>query len=1269
MRLRKSAAFFICLSFFSITLVYGQLPKLVLPIGHTKQVNFVQFSPDGKKLVTVSDDKTAKIWDVATGSIMADLKDHTDNIKSAQFSPDGKKVATPSNDGTAKIWDAATGNLLVDIRGHGGYVTSAQFSPPTADDPDGGKKIVTSCFDSIARVWDAASGKLLLVLKGHTGELLFAQFSADGKKILTASADFTAAIWDAETGKMLFRLKGHTDAVWDARFSGDGKKVVTASWDNSARVWDAATGKLITLIKGHKSAINHAQFSPACPDDPGGGKKIVTASDDMTAKVWDAENGRLLFDLKGHQGPVHKANFSPDGKLIVTASEDGTAGIWSAETGALVNGLASHGNAVNYAQFSPDGKKIATASADKSAIIWETETGRILTDMLGLSEYVSTVCFSPDGNTILTASYDFTIRAWDAVDGEMLGYLGQNNIVFSAEYSPATRSDPTGGKKIVTACADSSAGVWDNITGKQILTLRGHRGIVKYAQFSPDGKKIVTASWDKTAKVWDAVTGKLLLNNIRHSQGVESARFSPDGKKIVTSSQDKTAKVWDALTGKLLLTLSGGHTDILLSAEFSPACPDDPRGGKNIITSGADNISIIWNAVTGKRIRFLSGHKGMVLSARFSPDGKKIVTTSADNTAIIWDVVSGNKLVTLTGHDGDVTYSSFSPACPDDPGGGKKIVTSSGDNTCKVWNAETGELYYSFLSINKNDFLVVDKDNRYDGSQAARQLLYFICEGEVIELDQVKDQLWVPDLAERINKGETINSKKLTELNIFHLIPVVEDISIPGGPFRFKIRPQSGGLGETIVLVNGIEAGRYQPSQLKKTNNEYELVINKTDLKDFFIAGQENPVTVKTYTADNAMSSRGAGVQVSDTTRVTTPPNLYAMMVGVSDYKGTEMDLKYAAKDATDISVAISGTAKKLLNTDDKEHVFMYNLTTNKEHYQLPEKKAIQNVLTEIGKKATANDILLIFFAGHGVMKGEGDKKQFYFLTADASSLSTTDAVKDVGISMNELTEWMKPQNIKAQKRILIFDACNSGQAITDIAGENLGVRNDDKAQQIKAIDKLNEKSGLFILSASASNQSAYEMGRYSQGLLTYSLLKAIKEQPDILEDGKYLNISRWFNAAEKTVGELSKESGARQEPQVVTNTNFNIGLVDQEVMGNIILPQERPLFTSSNFQNADENISADDLGLNKMVNQQLNEIAQQGANATITYAGGSNSPDAFILSGRYTVTGNTISIKIFSGKGGGFKRILELTGTKDKLDELAGLIAAKAAEWAVNNK
>ncbi len=1267
----------ICLYFFYslLNICYAQGPKLMLPIGHTIYLWSAQFSPDAKKIITASNDRTAKIWDVASGNLIADLKGSRNGIWSVQFSPDGKKIVSASWDSTAKIWDAASGNLIADLSGHVNDVTYARFSPD-------GKKIVTASQDSTAKIWDVATGNLIADLKGHRGFVRSAQFSPDGKKIVSTSQDSTTKIWDAASGNLIADLHGHTNVVNSAQFSPDGKKIVTASFDSNAKIWDAVTGRLIIVLEGHSNEISFVQFSPD-------GKKVVTASWDSTAKIWDAASGNLIVDLKGHTNWIRSARFSPDGKKIVTASYDGTAKIWDVATGNLIADLKGHRGSVLSAQFSPacpndpsGGKKIVTAFSNGTAKIWDATSGNLIADLKGHTQSVSSVQFSPNGKKVVTASN--SAKIWDVASGKIIADLKEHTRwVYSAQFS----SD---GNKIVTASQDSTAKIWDVASGHLITDLKGHTGFVYSAWFSPDGKKVVTASKDNTAKIWDAASGNLIADLKGHRREVRSAQFSPDGKKVVTASWDSTAKIWDTESGNVIadfkghkhvvsdaqfsrdgetiVTISWDHTskiwevasgkwiaDIDVFFQFSP-------DGKKFLTTSQNNTVNIWDVVSNKVIVILKGHTQNVMSAQFSPDGKKIVTASYDHTAKIWDVATGNLIADLKGHTNWVTSTQFSPD-------GNTILTNSPDNTLKIWDAGNGKVLYTFFAVDSTDYLIVDALNRYDGTEAARKLLYFTCGTEVIELNQVKDQLWIPNLAERIMKGETINAKSLEELNICGLTPEVEDASSKADEYYFKITPRRGGLGETILSVNGNPTKTYKPGQLKKNGGNYELIIKKNELNNYFIAGADNQVTLKAYTSDNAISSRGLKITEDKTKQNTTPPNLYAVMVGVSDYKGDELDLKYAAKDATDISNAVSNAARKLLNSDDKEHVFMYNLTTAKEHYQLPEKNSIKKILEEIGKKATANDILLIFFAGHGVMTGDGDKKQFYFLTADASSLSSTDAVKDVGISTTELNEWMKPQNIKAQKRILIFDACNSGQAINDLAGKDFAVRNDDKAQQIKAIDKLNEKSGLFILAASASNQSAYEMGRYSQGLLTYSLLKAIKQQPDILNGGKYLDVSRWFNAAKESVIDLSKENGARQEPQIVTNTNFNIGVVDGEVMGKIVLPQEKPLFAASNFQNADENVMADDLGLNKLTDQQLNDISSRGAEASISYMGGSSLPDAYTLTGRYTVAGNTVSIKAIIRKNNEIKHRLELTGTKDKLNDLAKTIVVQATEWVARNK
>jgi hypothetical protein len=270
--------------------------------------------------------------------------------------------------------------------------------------------------------------------------------------------------------------------------------------------------------------------------------------------------------------------------------------------------------------------------------------------------------------------------------------------------------------------------------------------------------------------------------------------------------------------------------------------------------------------------------------------------------------------------------------------------------------------------------------------------------------------------------------------------------------------------------------------------------------------------------------------------------------------------------------------------------------------------------------------------------------------------------------------EWMKPQKIKAQKRVLVFDACSSGQAITDFARTGFvnqtapASRTNDRAQQIRTIDKLNERSGFFILSASASGKDAYEISKYSQGLLTYSLLRSIKLNPEILEANKYLNIGRWFNVAEKTVTELIKENGAEQEPQLVAHNNFSIGVVDNEVIGKINLPIDKPLFKASNFQNSDESIGIDNLEFSTMVDINLNYMAVRGSNKKISFSSATLSPEAYRLSGRYTIAGDSVTATISILQQATLIHRFAITGLKNKLRELAADVASKAAEWVTKN-
>ena len=453
-------------------------------IGHTRWVDRVAFSPDGRWIVTTSGDQTAKVWEAQTGRELRTLQGHTGTIIGVAFSPDGHRIVTGSGDQTAKVWEAQTGRELLTLQGHAGPVSAVAFSPD-------GRWIVTGSYDQTVKVWEAQTGRELRTLRGHTARVIGVAFSPDGRKIVTGSWDQTAKVWEAQTGRELLTLQGHTAGVGAVAFSPDGRWIMTASNDNTAKVWEAQTGRELRTLRGHTGWLTSVAFSPD-------GSRIVTGSSDNTVKVWEAQTGRELLTLQGHTGPVLAAAFSSDGHWIVTGSYDRTVKVWEAQTGRELRTLRGHTARVIGVAFSPDGRKIVTGSWDQTAKVWEAQTGRELLTLQGHTAGVGAVAFSPDGRWIMTASNDNTAKVWEAQ------------------------------------------------TGRELRTLRGHTGWLTSVAFSPDGSRIVTGSSDNTVKVWEAQTGRELLTLQGHTGPVLAAAFSSDGHRIVTASEDGTTKVWES---------------------------------------------------------------------------------------------------------------------------------------------------------------------------------------------------------------------------------------------------------------------------------------------------------------------------------------------------------------------------------------------------------------------------------------------------------------------------------------------------------------------------------------------------------------------------------------------------------------------------------------------------------------------------------------------------------------------------------------------------
>jgi hypothetical protein len=364
-------------------------------------------------------------------------------------------------------------------------------------------------------------------------------------------------------------------------------------------------------------------------------------------------------------------------------------------------------------------------------------------------------------------------------------------------------------------------------------------------------------------------------------------------------------------------------------------------------------------------------------------------------------------------------------------------------------------------------------------------------------------------------------------------------------------------------------------------------------------------------------------------------------MIGVDDYKDDKLDLNYAAKDANDLHQALEQASKKFFNVDDTNRVFFYNLTINREGKlgtdkikgKTPAKVNIIQTLEEIEKKSKPEDILLVFFAGHGEIV---DKDQLKLLTVEATSANFE------GIRMRELLEQLN--KIPAGKRVLILDACHSGAAIKSLEITKLSQKDDKtrdvkdaerQSQRLKELDKLASKSGFAIITASSSDQKALELPQYEHGLMTYALLNAMLNNKSSLDENNQLQLDKWLMATEEEVKKLNQNQSAERMVPVT----FTLGKIDDEVRSSIVL-KEIPTVYVDNVLN--KNTFKDNLNIKSMLSAAFQELSR-GSSSQIMVADFPNAVKVNIL---YEEKGDEVKASIILYKEN-FEQKFELTGNK----------------------
>ena len=995
-------------------------------------------------------------------------------------------------------------------------------------------------------------------------------------------------------------------------FSLDGKYLAISNQSNT-KLWNIATGQELRTLAG-----GEAIFSPD-------GNTLATSAG-TALKLWNWRTGQELRTLKSSLVATRMGAFSPKGDVLATFAYAGnTIELWDAKSGKQLRILAGHTSMIGAVVFSPDGKTLASDSANGPIKLWNWQTGEQIRTIDTFSPpFSSSLSFSPNGEMIASRGITSTITLWDAATGQKLRELGGH--MFSTQiYSFAFCQ---GGKALATLGID--------------FEFRGNRAAsnnpneIRAALQQPLYLKLIDVQTGQELRRFE------LVYKTKHKRQQPIAfQFSPDDKTIAISGVDRDPKLLDAITGGELRTFAGNTSPVTATGAS--------ENGSLLASGSADGSIRLWDVQRGRQIRTLKDNDSPIQQIAFSRDTQTLVSAT-DEVIKLWDLETGRLSKSLpisdptTQRQVESVVPTFYQSTQAETVVGKFRIFPGQNGTLNIHDPDDVLRTVSLISLNENDWVVITPEGLFDASPGARRLMHYITGLEPIQLEQMKDVYYVPGLLEKIFKGNPLPKVEL--FSSADLFPLTEYKQSGQASLTVKLTNRGGGIGPVQVLINKKECGgdalppNFDPNQSTAT---LQIDLAKCGL---LVPGKQNVVEVVTRNAAGSLNSRGSsrGVEIVGLSGGTAPvstPQIYAIFAGVSDYTGNDLDLSYAAKDAEDFAKAFDVGASKLFGAD---RVHIRVLTSNGAKSSLAFSSNDAKTFTatkadftkafEEFKKASSNDIFVVYLAGHGVSLNISQNRSlvgtdtYLYLTQEATTthldvLSDKKARDAMTISSDELAELMKRN--KTLKQVLILDTCAAGAAaISLVSNRNL------PSDQIKAIERLQDRIGFFVLMGAAADRVSYEATQYDQGLLTYSLLQGMRGAR--LREEKFADVTMLFNYAQDTVPSLAKNIGGIQRPIVIMpersgivgeSGSFDIGMFTAVEIAKLNRQNSPKAFVlRPTLIEVNENY--DKLSLTALLRQALRE-----AETSLAFIDADEMIDAIKPSGSYAIKGDDVIVTL----------------------------------------
>lgn len=1004
---------------------------------------------------------------------------HSGWLRSLVFSKNGKYLISGSEDKTLKLWDTEDMRLIRTLRGHRDSVRDVALSSD-------GNTAASGSGDGTVKLWDISTGKCTATFQAGSS-INSVAFSPDGRTLASGSIGSQIMLWDVKSGTCTATLKGHTSWIESLCFSSDGKLLLSGSSnykdrsDDTVRIWDVKSGKCLNVLKGHKDGVVSAAFSPD-------GKTAASASEDKTVKVWDVATGRCLRSIEGFSGELQALSFSPDGREIAACGRGKDIHVYDAAKGTLLKTFTGKSTRITALCYSMDGKRLAAGDSDWRITLWDNSSGKIIKVFTDNSGWVSALCFSPDGTGIASARLRTDVLS--ITEGRPSGEFNSEAGVYSVVYS-------RDGRAIIAGYSNGTIEAVSSPSLKSIRKLIGHTGAVYSLAVSPDGKLIASGGEDKTLRLWDSSTGKCLAVLDGHRDKVRSVTFTPDGRSVISGSSDETVKVWNVAAKTCTMTLKDKNSHYSV---YAVACSPDGR----ILASGnSDGTVRLWDLRSGNLMMTLKGHNNMVNGIAFSPDGKRLASGGDDNTGRIWEVSSGQCLNVLEGHSGDVNAIAFSPD-------GRIIASGSSDTSVKFWDVSTGKLLLSYIYFSDGNWVATTAEGYFDCSDKGKQYLGWTMGMKNYPLEQFYDEFYTPGLISSVLKGEKI-VKKHDLRRGFEPPPEVSITASKSGA--------RGGIENLEVTICATDRGGgvddirlYHQGKLVDPagrNLQIKSGQDKTKTVRYLITplNGENILSATAYNGTHTVESVPFRLVIQSSQAV-RKAKAFIVVVGINSYRDGHLNLHSARQDAEAIAASFKSKGQSLFA--EEKVLTLYDADATKGN--------IVKALEEICAMASPEDVVVIFFSGHGdVDPSDGT---YYFIPSDFDTkLPIESMYKNSGLSIRQIQSITG--RIKARKVLAMFDTCHAGRALSAFRG----------MADVKAMKMLAKSSGLHLLAASTDEQLAGEVKILGHGVFTSALLEGMDGGADANRDG-IITVRELLTYVEERTDELSeKYLGRRQYP------------------------------------------------------------------------------------------------------------------------------------------